>query len=153
MATGAAHAFGLTIRPEQMLEFFHDVLLSAPIPFDATFDMLEIDEKGAESEIAFYFTSMVNPLENCVRFNVQHFFNLLKIHADGIIPLDGELDGIEVSERFTVILLRIKSDNFTKHTGNELPLAHLRYEAGQLSLLNTFEAIKKDRRVQISTKR
>lgn len=153
MAKGAAHAFGLTIRPEQMLEFFHDVLLSAPIPFDAMFEMLELDDKGADSEIAFYFTSTINPLENCVCFNVQHFFRLLKTHADGLIPLDAELDGIEASELFTVILLRIKSDHFPPHAGNELPLAHLRYEAGQLSLVNTFEAIKKDRRIAISGKR
>lgn len=153
MAKGVAHAFGLTIRPEQMLEFFHDVLLSAPIPFDAMFEMLELDDKGADSEIGFYFTSVINPLENCVRFNVQHFFRLLKQHADGLIPLDAELDGIEASSLFTVILLRIKSDHFPPHAGNELPLAHLRYEAGEMQLLNVFESVKKDRRIQISGKR
>jgi hypothetical protein len=84
---------------------------------------------------------------------VQHFFRLLKTHADGLIPTDSELDGIEASERFTVILLRIKSDHFPPHSGNELPLAHLRYEAGELSLVNAFESIKKDRRIQISSKR
>lgn len=153
MAKGAAHAFGLTIRPEQMLDFFHDVLLSSPIPFDAMFEMLEVDDKGADSEIAFYFTSVINPLENCVRFNVQHFFKLLKANADGLIPLDAELDGIEASSVFTVILLRIKSNHFPTHAGNELPIAHLRYEAGQLSLINVFESVAKDRRVQISSKR
>jgi hypothetical protein len=153
MAMGVRHAFGLTIRPEQMLEFFHDVLPSAPIPFDAMFEMLELDDKGAESEIGFYYTSIINPLENCVRMSVQRFFSLLKQHGDGLIPLDAELGGIEVSGLFTVILLRVKSDHFPSHAGNELPIAHLRYEAGQLQLLNVFESVAKDRRIQISSKR
>lgn len=153
MAKGAAHAFGLTIRPEQMLEFFHDVLPAAPIPFDAQFEMLEVDDRGADSEIGFYFTSAINPLENCVRFNVQHFFRLLKLKGEGVIPTDAELDGIEASAKFTVILLRIKSDKFPPHAGNEMPLAHLRYEAGELQLLNVFESVAKDRRINISGKR
>lgn len=153
MASGVRHAFGLTIRPEQMLEFFHDVLLTAPIPFDAMFEMLELDDKGADSEIGFFYTSLINPLENYVGMKVQHFFSLLKQHADGMIPLDAELDGIEVSGLFTVILLRVKSDHFPAHAGNELPIAHLRYEGGQLQLLNVFESVAKDRRIQISSKR
>lgn len=116
------------------------------------FEMLEFEDKGLNSDIGFYFTSTINPLENCVRMRVGTFFDLLKKHGEGLIPLDSELDGIEVSDKFTIIMLRIKSDKFPP-TGDELPLAHLRYEAGQLSLINVFEAVKKDRRIQISDKR
>jgi hypothetical protein len=153
ISSGVRHAFGLTIRPEQMLEFFHDVMPHAPIPFDARFEMLEFEDKGEDSEIGFYFTSIVNPLENCVRMGIDTFFQLLKKHGEGIIPTDAALDGIEVSNVFTVILLRVKSDHFPPHAGNEMPLAHLRYEAGELVLLNVFEAIKKERRIQISGER
>lgn len=153
MASGVRHAFGLTLRPEQMLEFFHDILPTAPIPFDAMFEMLELDDKGADSEIGFFYTSLINPLENYVGMKVQYFFSTLKQHADGLIPLDAELDGIEVSGLFTVILLRVKSDKFPPHAGNDMPIAHLRYEAGQLQLLNVFESVAKDRRIQISSKR
>lgn len=152
MALGAVHAFGLTLRPEQMLEFFHDVLPAVPVPFDAHFEMLELDDKGADSEIGFYFTSTVER-PACFQMNVQEFFSLLKMHSEGLIPQDAELDGIEASNRFTVIMLRIKSDHFPPHQGNELPLAHLRYEAGQLQLLNVFESVAKDRRIKISGKR
>jgi hypothetical protein len=128
------------------------VLPSAPIPFDAVFEMLEFDDQGAESVIGFWFSSSTERAA-CYQMKVQEFFALLKRHADGLIPLDAELDGIEVSQRFTVILLRVKSDHFPPHAGNELPLAHLRYEAGQLQLLNVFESVAKDRRIQISSKR
>ena len=131
MALGAAHAFGLTLRPEQMLE---------------------LDDKGADSEIGFYFTSSVER-PACFQMKVQEFFSLLKTHGEGLIPQDAELDGIEASNRFTVIMLRIKSDHFPPHAGNELPLAHLRYEAGELQLLNVFESVAKDRRIKISGKR
>lgn len=153
ISLGVRHAFGLTVRPEQMLEFFHDVMPNAPIPFDAQFEMLEFEDKGLDSEIGFYFTSIVNPLENVVRMGVHHFFGLLKKHTDGIIPTDAELDGIEVSTSFTVIMLRVKSDHFPPHAGDRLPLAHLRYEAGELVLVNVFEAIRKERRIQINGKR
>jgi hypothetical protein len=153
MAAGVRHAFGLTLRPEQMLELFHDVLRTAPIPFDAMFEMLELDDNGADSKIGFFYTSVINPLENYVGMKVQDFFSLLKQHADGLIPLDAELDGIEVSSLFTVILLRVKSNHFPSHAGNEMPVAHLRYESGQLQLINVFESVAKDRRIQISSKR
>ena len=153
MARGVRHAFGLAIRPEQMLEFFHDTIPSAPIPFDARFVGLRIEDEGADSKIAFHFDSQLNPFENCVELRPADFVAILKNHVEGLIPSDSELDGIEVSDRFTVILLRLKSDHFPPHSGNDLPMAHLRYEGGELMLLNAFEAIKKDRRIQISSKR
>lgn len=153
MASGVRHAFGLAIRPEQMLEFFHDVIPTAPIPKDAQFQGLGIEDSGCDSKVKFYFTSVVNPFENCVELSPAYFLEILKRHTDGLVPRDAEFDGIEISARFTVILLRIKSEHFPPHPGNDLPLAHLRYEAGQLMLLNVFEAVKKDRRIQISSKR
>lgn len=148
LSMGARHLFGLTIRPEQMLEFFYAVIPTAPIPYDAKFEMLGFDDKGADSDIEFYFTSsVVRPA--CYHMKVEEFFSLLKKHGEGIIPSDAELDGIEVSERFTVIMLRVKSDRFPPHLGDKLPIAHLRYEAGELALLNPWEAIFKDRRIRI----
>lgn len=148
LSKGARHLFGLTLRPEQMLEFFHDVIPTAPIPYDAQFEMLGFEDKGADSVIEFYFTSMlVRPA--CYQMKVEEFFALLKRHGEGIITGDAELDGIEVSEKFTVIMLRIKSDKFPPHEGNKLPIAHLRYEMGELALINPWEAIFKDRRIRI----
>lgn len=143
---GARHLFGLTIRPEQMLEFFHDVIPSAPIPFDANFEMLGFDD--STRTIEFYFTSkLVRPA--CYQMTVEEFFLTLKRHGEGIIPSDAELDGIEVSDKFTVIMLRVRSDHFPPHPGDKLPIAHIRYEAGELALVNPAEAIFKDRRIRI----
>ena len=153
LAKGGLHVAGLTVRPEEMLDLLHDTQPGAPIPFDAQFIGIGIEDKGADSRIRFFYESVVNPLENCVELNPHHFLTLLKQQADGMIPLDAELDGIEVSNKFTIILLRLKSDKFPPHVGNALPLIHLRYEGGQLALLSPLEAIKKDRRIQISTRR
>ena len=148
LSMGARHLFGLTVRPEQMLEFFHDVIPSAPIPFDANFEMLGFEDKGADSQIEFYFTSsVVRPA--CYVMKVQEFFSLLKEHSEGLIPRDADLDGIEVSTNFTIIMLRVKSDHFPPHPGDKLPIAHIRYEAGELALINPSEAILKDRRIRI----
>lgn len=153
IAHGVRHAVGLTVRPEQMLQLIHDFQPNAPLPFDAQFEALGIEDAGSHSQIQFYFTSIVNPLENCLVMPPQTFFDLLKRAGDGLIPTDAELDGIEVSSRFTIILLRVKSDHFPPHPGDKLPMVHLRYEAGELVLLNPLEAIRKDRRIQISDKR
>ena len=153
LAQGGRHVAGLTVRPEEMLDLLYDTQPYAPMPFDARFIGIGIEDKGAESLIRFFYESLINPHENCVALNPHYFLTLLKQLADGMIPWDAELDGIEVSDKFTIILLRLKSDKFPPHAGDALPLIHLRYEGGQLALISPLEAIKKDRRVQISTRR
>jgi len=152
MAKGAAHTFGLNIRPDQLLQFFHDVDPTAPIPFDAQFFGIEADENGPFSKIGLQYTSLSSPWVMSYEMSPEEFVETLKKHADGLIPSDAIFDGIEVSTNLVaIILLRLKSDHFPSHS-DEFPLAHLRYEAGQLQLVNVFEAIK-DRRISISDKR
>src|SRR5574337_147850 len=148
VAAGLRHAVGLVIRPDQMLQLLHDFLPNAPIPFDAVHTGLGVDE--AERTISFYFESAVNPLENCVVLDPHHFLRILVQAGHGLLPADAELDGIELSSKFTVMLLRVKSDRFPPHPGDDLPVIHLRYEAGELYLLNVWDAVKKERRIQIS---
>lgn len=152
VAAGVKHSFGLVIKPDQMVELIHDFIPSAPVPFDAQHVGLGIED-GSHPKIRFYFQSSINPIENCVELDPNHFLNILKRAGDGLIPLDSELEGIEASNKFTVILLRVKSDHFPAHSGNDLPLCHLRYEAGELTLVNVFDAIHKERRIRISDKR
>src|SRR2546430_2089508 len=119
IAAGAKHSFGLVIKPDQMLELIHDFIPNAPVPFDAKHIGLGIED-GSDSKIRFYFESVLNPLENCLEMDPNHFLQTLKRCADGLLPADSELEGIEVSNHFTVILLRIRSDHFPPHAGQDL---------------------------------
>jgi hypothetical protein len=151
---GVKYAMGLVIRPEQMLELLHDAEKTCPIPFDAIVQGIGINDNGADSRIQFFYTSLISPLNNVIELNPHHFLEILKRVSEGLIPLDAELDGIEVSPIFTVLMLRIKSSRIPPTKGPNPPIAHLRYEAGQLQLVSPAYAIAKDeKRIQLSDKR
>ena len=63
--------------------------------------------------------------------------------------MDSELDGIEISTRFTVIMLRVKSSHWPASLNNEIPLYHLRYDLGRLVLVDPLKAIESERRIKI----
>lgn len=149
LSMGARHLFGLTINAQEILEFFHEVIPTAPIPKDAKLEMLGFEDKGIDSIIEFYFSSFIVGRPACYFMKMHEFFSLLKKHGEGIIPSDAELDGIEASGNFNLLMLRVKSDKFPPHPGDKLPMAHIRFQERELILLNPWEAIFKDRRIRI----
>jgi hypothetical protein len=146
---GAKHIQGFVIRPEQMLELFRDTMPALPIPRDAQHCGLGIKDEGRDSKIQFFFTSNLSPFEHCFEMAPELFLKTLVGLADGLLPLDSELDGIEISHRFTVLMLRVKSDHFPPHPGNKLPLVHLRYDLGCLLLVDPAQAIGGEKRIRI----
>lgn len=146
---GAKYARGFIIRPEQIMELFHDTQPGIPLPKDAQHQGIGVEDAGVDSEIQFYFTSQSNPTVHCFALKPELFFSMLVNLADGLLPLDSELDGIEISPNFTVILLRVKSEHWPAPLTKDLPLYHLRYEFGRLLLVDPSKAIEKERRIQI----
>jgi len=147
--SGAKYQRGFIIRPEQMLALFHDTQTGIPLPNDAEFKGLGLDDAGVDSKIEFYFKSATNPHEHCFALNPHLFFKILVDLACGLLPLDSELDGIEISPRFTVILLRVQSSHWPAPLTNQMPLYHLRYEAGRMLLVDPSKAIEQERRIRI----
>ena len=131
---GARHTVGLTVNPTEILAFLHDVVKDAPVPYDAVLRAIGIEDKGADSWIQLYFESVANPLENCLNIKPHHLIHLFMQHAEGMIPLDAELVGIEISDRFNLLLFVLKSDKFPAPQKDRLPIASLRYQAGVLKL-------------------
>jgi hypothetical protein len=78
------------------------------------------------------------------------FFNILVDLADGLLPLDSELDGIEISHRFTVLMLRVKSSHWPSAATDNLPIYHLRYDLGRLLLVDPSKAIEGEKRIRIN---
>lgn len=150
--SGAAHTVGLTIAPQQMLELLHDTQPNSPIPKDAILTGLGMFDEGDNSRISFYFDSIVAPMAHEVSLNPHYFLKLLVGLSEGLLPLDSELRGIELSDRFNLMLLVVRSDKFP--TGiNQLPIASIRYIAGELLLYHPSEAIKGEKRIRISDSR
>lgn len=141
---------GFIIRPEQMMDLLHDTHPELPIPKDAKHEGIGIEDAGYDSAIQFFFSSLTAPHEHCLAMKPHVFFTLLKDLSHGLIPLDGELDGIEISPRFTVILLRVKSSHWPPPVTDLLPLYHLRYEFGKLLLVPPESAIENQRRIRIN---
>lgn len=141
---------GFIIRPEQIMDLLHDTHPELPIPKDAKHEGIGIEDAGYDSAIQFFFSSVTAPHEHCLAMKPQVFFTLLKDLAQGLIPMDGELDGIEISSRFTVILLRVKSSHWPPPITELLPLYHLRYEFGRLLLVPPESAIEHERRIRIN---
>lgn len=148
---GIKHGAGFVIRPDQMLQLLHDTRPNLPIPRDAQFKGIGIKDEGSNSLIQFYYLSACNPLDHCLELSPHSFLRILVELADGLLPRDSELDGIEVSDKFTVLLLRVKSDHFPPHPGNQLPMFHLRYEWGQILLVDPSQAIASEKRITIKS--
>ena len=146
---GAKYSRGFIIRPEQILSLFHETQPGIPLPKDAEFKGIGIEDAGIDSLIQFFFTSIAAPNMHCFALKPQRFFSILVQLADGLLPMDSELDGIEVSANFTVIMLRVKSEHFPAPLTKDLPLYHLRYEFGRLLLVDPSKAIEQERRIQI----
>lgn len=147
---GAKYARGFVIRPEQILSLFHDTQPNLPLPGDAQFQGVGFEDAGVDSQIQFFFTSQTAPWEHCFAMKPQLFFNILVDLADGLLPLDSELDGIEISHRFTVLMLRVKSSHWPAAPTDNLPIYHLRYDLGRLILVDPSKAIEGDRRIRIN---
>lgn len=148
---GAKFQRGFIVRPEQILELIHDTQPSLPLPKDAKFQGLGLDDAGVNSRIQFFFTSVTAPHEHCLALRPELFFKILVDLASGLLPLDSELDGIEISPRFTVILLRVKSSHWPapRIADGKMPLYHLRYEYGKILLVDPSKAIENERRIRI----
>ena len=146
---GAPHKRGFIIRPEQMLALFHDTQPGIPLPADAEFKGIGVDDEGVDSLIKFYLTSVTAPNVHCFSLKPLVFFSILVNLADGLLPADSELDGIEVSRNFTVIMLRVKSSHWPPAGSDALPLYHLRYEYGRIMLFDPSKAIEQERRIRI----
>lgn len=142
-------ARGFIIRPEQILSLLHDTQPGIPLPKDAQFQGLGIDDAGVDSEIQFYFTSILAPNMHCFAMKPRIFFTMLVELADGLLPLDSELEGIEVSKNFTMIMLRVESSHWPAPINKELPLYHLRYDLGRLVLIDPSKALENTRRIII----
>lgn len=143
---GAKHKRGFTINPGQILSLFHDTHPELPIPPDAQFQGIGLEDAGVDSKIQFYFTSVQAPWEHCFELKPEYFFKLLVQLGDGLLPLDSELDGMEISPRFTLLLMRVKSSHWAEAHTNLLPLYHLRYDLGRLSLHGPEQAIQDGKR-------
>lgn len=146
---GAKYKRGFIVRPEQILQLFHDIYPQFPIPKDAKYEGLGIEDAGCDSKIQFYFTSQIAPWEHCFELKPELFFKMLRDISDGLIPLDSELDGIEISRNFTIILLRVASSHWPPALGSDLPMYNLRYDLGRLLLLDPGTAIERERRIRI----
>lgn len=146
---GAKYQRGFIIRPEQILSLFHETQPGIPLPKDAEFKGIGVESAGVDSQIQFFFSSIAAPNMHCFALQPHKFFSILVHLADGLLPMDSELDGIEVSSNFTVIMLRVKSEHFPAPLTKDLPLYHLRYEFGKLLLVDPSKAIEQERRIQI----
>ena len=146
---GAKYARGFIIRPEQILTLIHDTQPGIPLPKDAQFQGLGLEDAGVDSLIQFYFTSQMAPREHCLALRPSLFFKILVNLACGLLPADSQLDGIEISPRFTMIMLRVKSSHWPSAPGLDMPLYHLRYEYGRMLLLDPSKAVENERRIQI----
>src|SRR5260221_14372636 len=147
--SGAKYKRGFTINPQQVLELFHRTQPGIPLPEDAKFKGLGVEDAGVDSQIQFYFTSISNPSVHCFAMNPQKFFSLLVHLADGLLPLDSELDGIEISKAFTIVMLRVSSSHWPAPIGNVLPLYHLRYDLGRLVLVDPNNPENPERKIII----
>ena len=149
IVAGTKYARGFIVRPEQVLALFHDTQPGLPIPGDAQFQGIGADDAGVNSQIEFYFTSVSNPTVHCFALKPQQFFTMLVRLADGLLPMDSELDGIEVSRNFTVIMLRVLSSHWPPAIGDRLPLYHLRYDLGRITLVDPSKAMEGERKIRI----
>lgn len=149
---GAAHTVGLTVAPQQILELLHDTQPHSPIPKDAVLMGLGVSDEGSNSRIEFYFDSVMSPMAQNVSLDPHHLLEILVNLSEGMLPRDSELRGIELSNVFNLMLLVVRSDKFP--TGkNMLPIASIRYVAGELLLYHPAESLKSEQRIRISHNR
>jgi len=141
---GSKQCRGVILVPEQILLLLHDTQPGWPIPDDAEYRGIDMRSNGQDSYIKFMFVSREEPALHCFELTPEFFFKTLKDLADGLIPSDSELDGIEMSKRWTYMQLRVKSAHWPEAAAdNLLPLYHLRYLGGYLELLPPQQALKR----------
>lgn len=128
---GAKHMRGFVVIPSQILDLLHDTQSSLPIPADAVHQGIGIDDAGVDSKFQFYFTSLAAPNCHCVALKPEILFRILKELSSGMIPLDAELDGIELSGKWTAVMLRVASSHWPAALEDRMPLYHLRYDYGR----------------------
>lgn len=150
---GIAHAIGLTIKPEQIIQLLHDTQSHSPIPFDAFLMAIGIKDEGSKSRIEFYFNSLISPMATNVDLDPHHLLEILVEHSNGLLPKDSVLHGIEISTMFNLLLLVVVSDKFPAYKGDKLPIAALRYVAGELIIYHPSESLRGEQRIRISNKR
>lgn len=150
--TGASHCIGLTIKPEQILELLHDTQPTSPIPFDAILCAIGVKDEGSNSRIEFYFNSLASPMSTNIDIDPHHLLQILMNIGEGLLPRDVVLRGIEISDRFNLMLMVVESDKFPSGVA-QLPLAHVRYVAGELILYHPAESLKGEKRIRISNSR
>lgn len=146
---GAKYIRGFVIRPEQMISLFHATMPNVPIPKDAEHCGIGIEDNAGDSKLLFYYVSKIAFDQHCFAINPNLFLRLLVDLSDGLLPSDSELDGIEVSRNFTVIMIRVKSSQWPETKGPAMPLYHLRYEAGELYLVHPAELLKEAKRIRV----
>ena len=139
---------GLVISPDEIFELLRDTYTNIPIPGDAQFQALQIDD--ANRRINFYYSTNTpdkllvakesdnyfNPLGHCVTFLPQTLVNILKYWFDGKVPSDAEFKAFHVHKLFNFLCLEVASDKFPDSMSATLPMLHLRYEGGRLMSLD-----------------
>lgn len=121
---------GLIIRPEQLVEAVRRAWDNVPIPADAQFKGIRIED-GTDAHVEIFYQSFADPLSHCFRVKPDILLRVLAYWMDGAIPPDAELKAINVHPFITVLRLDIQSDKF-KQDGKEMPLMQFRLEDGEL---------------------
>jgi hypothetical protein len=147
---GATFVRGFTVKPDELLSLIYDTEQHAPFPKDAVFKGFGCHSAGVDSIVELYYTSVSAPDQVCFAEKPEAFLRRIIQLSHGFIPLDSELDGIELSNRWTIVLLRIKSSHWPPAMKDDfLPLAHLRYAFGRLILTDISRAVENEKRITI----
>lgn len=148
---GAKYQRGFVINPAQIIELLHDTHPELPIPKDAEHRGIGVQGDGGDSRIEFYYKSLLAPNQVCLSLRPDLFFKMLAELSEGMMPTDAELDGIEISPKWTYIMLRVSSSHWpATPSDSTLPMAHLRYEGGILQLVDmTSVFTQNDKRIRI----
>jgi len=146
---GANFQRGLVIVPEQILELLQDTQKGLAIPGDAQYRGIDMRSDGVDSYIQFHFHSLSSPLTFCCELKPELFFKMMKALCDGLIPNDAELNGIEMSAKWTHMLMRITSSHWPDAVQDAMPLYHLRYFAKKIELTHPSELMRETRRIRI----
>ena len=150
---GAKFTRGVVIVPQQILELFHDVFPALPIPSDAhkRFTGIELKDEGANSAIGFHFKSLIAPEVHCFSLEPNKFLKTLVELADGLLPLDCELDGFELANIWTYVMIRVKSSHWPPTIqDNLLPLVNIRYDLKRLIVDHSCKTLEEEmKRIRI----
>lgn len=121
---------GLIVRPEQLIEAVRLAWDNIPIPKDAQFKAIHIED-GPDTHIGIYYQSWDDPLSHYFRIKPQTLLKILAYWMDGAIPPDAEIKAINVHPFITILRFDLASDKF-KQDGKVFPLLQFRMEEGEL---------------------